>query len=231
MAASLTTPPATPRASRRLNIAIARGANYSGLVLTHGTGPLLLAAAVLLLGHPPASSARAAGVAPSLCSPAQVGDIRPVCFPPSAAPRLERGAAGMVVTPRGLVWRVTHLRLSQVDVERWRGRLEGMDYLFGRLPAAPNLPPALGAAQYNALRPLYVLVRESTGRGQEMKPRLWRAQGSSGPGAWHFVTNFRGRNLGLSIVTNESRLAISRIGYSLLRRAGASLHDTGTGRV
>lgn len=127
-----------------------------------------------------------------------------------------------MVTPRGLVWRVTHLRLRQVSVERWMGKLEAIDYLFGRLPADPHSPPSIGVPQYNASQPLYVLVRESRGRGGDTKPLLFEDRGEGVPGAWHFSANVPGRYVGLLIITNEGKLAAQQIGTSLLRRSVTS---------
>lgn len=177
-----------------------------------------LAAALLIPGLALAGSAgEESGV--SLCSPAMMADIRPTCFPPGAAASIEHREIGLVVTPRGLVWRITGLRLRQVSVERLRGQLQAIDYLFGRLPANPHVRASVGAAQYNARRPLYVLVRESRGRGLDSRPVLFEARGENGPGAWHFTANLPGREGEVLVITNEGRTATQHIGNALLRRS------------
>jgi len=140
----------------------------------------------------------------SLCDGLHV-DATPRCYPPSQVGKAERQMPVRVVSPRGLVWRVTGLRLHEVDVDSGAA----MDYLFGRLTADRS-----GIPDYGSTRFRYMVVREIAGHMTFGRAVVYRTQGEA---QWHFAANVPGRDLALHIFTNVGRTAVARVGYAMLK--------------
>src|SRR4051794_17730987 len=74
----------------------------------------------------------------SLCGPGMV-DVNGVtqCYAASRVLHAEHSMRRPVISPRGVVWRLTHLRLRQVSVESALGG-RVLLYLFGEIPGGPH---------------------------------------------------------------------------------------------
>lgn len=156
---------------------------------------------------------------PTLCAPAMRSvDARSQCFSPTQAAIAERQVPVPVVTPRGLVWRMSGLALSEVSIEHGASGVAAINYVFGRIPLDTTAPASAAKPLYGVPRPQYVLVREFIGHTRDAKRAVFRSNTGQGRGAWHFVANFSGRNLALSITTNMSKRTAERIGVALVRR-------------
>jgi hypothetical protein len=183
-------------------------AEIARVVLVAG---LLAVSAFMLFAQPGTrafSSAAPASRRVSLCDGPHI-NARVRCYPPSQVGLAERQMPVAVISPRGLVWRVTGLRLREVDVDG----SAAMDYLFGRLPPGP-----FGLPGYGSVRPHYMIVREITGGPRNLAVNVYRMQGGAD---WHFSASVRGRDLELHIFTNVGRVAVERVGYKMLRLGSA----------
>lgn len=166
--------------------------------------------AVSVLGTSALSPSRHATWDASLCSLDMHGEN--LCLPPTRVRQVER-LLPIAIDPTALVWRETHLRLTQVVSRGYIKRPFGIVYVYGHLSIGKS-----GVLDYAVSRPKFVTVNEvetdrSTGYAP---PRLGLL---TPPASWQFGAVVLKRGWALEVLSNLPKPIVRRMGWALVREA------------
>ncbi len=168
--------------------------------------------AIVLVGGSPA--VRGASLCTGYVDPQ--GSSTETCFPPRKVGQIERRLRVSPLRPSAVVWHMARLQLNQVGLISamyGSGRIGspiGIEYVFGQIPAGPRgLPNLVGQRSH------YVIITEGVGRA----PSPSRGLSPNDYGHtryWIFRSNFRCRDIGLIVTSNEPTKVVKRIGLDIL---------------
>jgi hypothetical protein len=186
--------------------------SYCAFVTSHRSIHLLVMLALFMgtWSAVPTFAAPTAALGPNAC---HIGapdiEARDICFTPARVALAEARMPASLVRPRGIVWRLTGLRLRHLLL-RVNGRPFALVFLYGRVPLT------IGPVQEFSLsldRPHYILVSENTTLGS------WPAKPVDSDGHWEYGVNLRCRHLSLFVTTNISAVMAALVVRHLQSRA------------
>lgn len=172
--------------------------------------------AIVLVGGSPAAQAAVRGA--SLCTGYvdPQGSSTETCFPPRKVGQIERRLRVSPLRPSAVVWHMARLQLNQVGLISAMygsgsiGSPIGIEYVFGQIPAGPRgFPNLVGQRSH------YVIITEGVSRAPSSSQGL-SPDDYGHARYWIFHSNFRCRDTGLIVTSNEPPRVVKRIGLDIL---------------